>query len=251
MKVQSSITFACLVGLASAQDQSFIQKILTPFLTTFVPVAFNLVAGTATGIFNNLIGDALASFDPYDIDKDYEKEVAEKDLDNCPSNPTKVYALFNANEATGLSEFEVSRLEMTTFELNEDGSLSGFELELKGGEAVAIDMDGTMGPKTTDCATYDPIEFTGVALLSNAVFKFGLEGDVQLTDFQVKSGNVTNFEFSWDEISITFSDLGDLDDVVDEITTQLTETAEEIAQSFIDKEFLQDAIDSVLPFPSK
>jgi len=140
---------------------------------------------------------------------------------------------------------------LSNFECYDDGTVSGFEVELEGGEDFGIDWTGKIGPKTADCATYESIAFTGDALLSNPVIKFGFEGDAQLTDFQVKSGNVTAFEFSWDELSITFSDLGDYEDVVNALATIFTETFEELAQTLIDKEFLQNAIDGVLPFPSK
>jgi len=247
MKVQSSIVLVCLVGLASAQDRSVINSLISRFVSLF----FNLVSGPSTDIFNNLIGDALTEFDPYDIDQEFEGEVAEIDLPNCPSNPTMVYALLGVNEVTGLSKFEVSDLRMTKFELNDDGAVSGFEVDLESGEDLILNVDGKIGPSTADCATYEAINFTGYALLSNPVIKFGFEGDIQLTDFQVKSGNVTTFEFSWDELSFTFSDLGYLQDVVDEITTSFTEPFEELAQTLINKTFVQNAIDGVLPFPSK
>jgi len=247
MKVQSSIVLACLVGLASAQDNAFI----TTLLSTFVPLVFNLVATAATGIFNTLIGGALTNFDPFDIDQETELEVAEIDLPNCPNNPTKVYATLSANEVTGLSKFEVSNLRMSKFQCYDDGAVSGFELELGGGEEFGINLDGKIGPKLADCSVYESIEFTGDALLSNPVIKFGFDGDVQLMDFQVKSGNINAFEFSWDELSLTFSDLGDYEDVVNALATTFTETFEELAQTLINKEFLQNAIDGVLPFPSK
>lgn len=253
MKVQSSIALACLVGLASAQDGSLIQTILGPLLNSAVPFVFNIISGPATDVFNLLIGTALGVVDPFLINQPYDLEVGERDLEDCPNNPTKVYAAFTANEAKGLSEFEVENLSMTGFKLNSTGTMGGFDLKLAGGDNIAIDVSGTIGPKEVDCpaATYPPIEFTGVALVSSPAFDFGLEGEIQFSPFQLKSGTVGAFSLTWNTISITFSDLGDIyDDIVNDISELLIESVEGVVNDYINKEFLQATIDSVLPFPA-
>jgi len=249
MKIQSVFAFASLVGLTSAQDQNIFDEILSPFLTIAIPLIFNIFAGGALDVFNDMVSTALENFDPFEFDFEQESKVTDKVVDGCGDEKVPVYAVVKANEAVGLSTMVVNSLEMTDFELNSEGSTSGFSLDAEGG-TVSVLLGGTMGPKVEDCANSENIDFNGTLLLDSPFFKFGLDGEVKLFgDLEVSKANITDFEFSWEDLTVNFTDLGDYSDIADSVQTTLISIAEDLANTVINKDFLQDAIDTVLPFP--
>ena len=228
MNIYSVLILSCLAGHASAG--------------VFVPVVFNIFSGSAVDTFNNVIGDALANFDPYVFGNTFNKALGTIQNDDCGQIEAAVE--FTLQELTGLSGMRISEIKMESFDREDSGTIAGFSTEMEVDELL-INMDGILDVEA--CNEQEEQAFTGDARITNAVFKFKFDADVKLLGgFTVNSIDIETFELLYDDLGAEFSDMGPFAEVQEELTEVLESQAQSILSSTINATFLQDTIDAIL-----
>ena len=209
-----------------------------------VPSIFNTVSSLFFGIFNDLVGTALESFDPFELDFATEVPLGSTSVGDC--NDVTTTADFTIKDLSGLSTLFIEQLEMNSFCFGLPELGLGFDFESKINLLTASFEGSIIGD---GCGNKITEEFTGSSSLTNVDFHYSFTSDMTIdVGFSLNEINITAFDLTWDNLTVEFSDLGDLNGVAEELTDALVSSCEEAISSLVNASLLQDAIDVIVPF---
>jgi len=204
-----------------------------------VPLIFNRLSDRLVSVFNDFISSSLESYDPLDLDFDNSIPLGTFEVPGCATATSAI--TYEVGELVGLSTAQLDDIEMTDFssesaEFRASGSISSIQASITG-ELTS-----------TACGQTISESFTGTAVMEGQNLNIAFESTIGTFPFALQDVTVSDFTLAWDTMDVDLDGLGDFASALDEIVETLVGAVETAADTLVNKELLQPAIDPFLPF---
>lgn len=221
-----SIIILSSIGCSNAQIvRPFFNSVISPLLT---------------GAFSDILQSALSEIDPLAIGF-----TSSLDIDTPTGCSGDTTASFTISEISNISTASLDTFRMTSFCFSLPSFGIGMLVETSL-PSLIVSMEGNMTTSDSSCG---PIAFSGSAGITDATFNFGFDASMSIsTSFTFAELNITAFEFNWTSIDVELENLGLFESVADDVENLLNDEVKNAVLGVVNRDLLQDVIDTVIPF---
>jgi len=203
-----------------------------------VPLIFNRLSSRLVSVFNNFFSSSLESYDPFALDYGNTIPLGTFEVPNCGTATSAI--TYEVGDLVGLSTAQLDVIEMTDF----SSESAGFSAS---GSISSIQASITGELTSNACGQTISESFTGTAIMEGQKLSMAFESTIGTFPFALQDVTVSDFTLAWDKMEVDLDGIEDFESALDEIVDTLIGAVETAADTLVNKELLQSAIDPFLP----